>query len=92
MAEASARVERLEAAFIVLGQDDPDAELLNVALNRAKVQAHSLRAQVAELQSNQEAESSQSKKARTSVSTELVPLQGETLQTTFLSRFCIEGR
>ena len=36
LAEASARVERLEAALKVLGEDDPDAELLKVW---AKVQA-----------------------------------------------------
>ena len=159
----TARVERLEAALKVLGEDDPDAEPLKVASKRAKVQAQvrpvgerldlclqyvtrvkkqvaraeeqvreakevqaqmgeklasglrdlealraeasehprhcpepstprqatdvdpmeeliRLRAQVAELQSkrqaNQEAETSRSKKARTSVSTEMVPLQG----------------
>ena len=39
VAEASARVERLEAALKLLGEDDPDAEPLKIALKRAKSQA-----------------------------------------------------
>ena len=39
VAEASARVERLQAALNLLGEDDPDAEPLKVGLKRAKVQA-----------------------------------------------------
>ena len=39
VAEASARMERLEAALKVLGEDDPDAEPLKAAVKRAKVQA-----------------------------------------------------
>ena len=39
VAEASARVERLEVALKLLGEDDPDAEPLKIALKRAKSQA-----------------------------------------------------
>ena len=39
VAEAYALVDRLAAAFKVLGEDDPDAEPLMAALTRAKVQA-----------------------------------------------------
>ena len=39
VAEATARVERLEAALKLLGEDDPDAEPLKIALKRAKSQA-----------------------------------------------------
>ena len=38
-AEAAARVGRLEAALALLGEDDPDAEPLKVALKQAKLQA-----------------------------------------------------
>ena len=39
VAEASARVGRLEAALRLLGEDDPDAEPLKVALKQARMQA-----------------------------------------------------
>ena len=38
-AEASARVRRLEAALSVLGEDDPDAEPLEVVLKQARIHA-----------------------------------------------------
>ena len=39
VAEAAARVGRVEAALALLGEDDPDAEPLKVALKQAKLQA-----------------------------------------------------
>ena len=39
VAEASARVGRLEAALRLLGEDDPDAEPLKVVLKQARMQA-----------------------------------------------------
>ena len=39
VAEAAARVGRVEAALALLGEDDPDAEPLKVTLKQAKLQA-----------------------------------------------------
>ena len=39
VADAAARVGRLEAALRLLGEDDPDAEPLKVALKQARMHA-----------------------------------------------------